>query len=156
MDLDIFSSKLYQLALVLKPHGINLVELLTSESSEALIRDSVTAKFVSTTAFQIIFTDILVKDLELTPEVIVGHSFGEILAAYAQGYISAEEAVLISYNRGMVLEQARKEIPIGLMAAVGLSANVATDMCPKYVFVACNIAPKLVTLSGWLEIVNIL
>lgn len=146
--IDIFSTKLRQLALVLKPHGVNLVDLLTSESSEDLIRDSVMAKFVSTTAFQVILTDILINDLEVTPEVIIGHSFGEIAAAYAQGYISAEEAVLISYHRGDLLEQARDKIPLGRMAAVGMSFSEASDRCPKNVFVACNNAPKLVTLSG--------
>lgn len=146
--IDIFSTKLRKLALVLKPHGVNLVDLLTNESSEELIRTSVMAKFVSTTAFQVILTDILINDLEVTPEVIIGHSFGEIAAAYAQGYISAEEAVLISYHRGDLLEQARDKIPLGKMAAVGMSFIEASDRCPKNVFVACNNAPKLVTLSG--------
>ncbi len=153
-----FAVRLHQLAGVLKPHGINLVDLLTVENSAE--NSSLTAKFVSTTAFQVLLTDLLTTQLELVPEAIVGHSFGEIAAAYAQGYLTAEEALLVAFHRGQVLEQARAEIPVGLMAAVGLSAAEVTARLPEKdkakkggarkggVFVACNNAPKLVTVSG--------
>ena len=55
----------------------------------------------------------------LTPDAVVGHSSGEIAAAYAIGSISMRDAIVISYYRGLVLGKASHE-PAGAMCAVGL------------------------------------
>ncbi|KAH7949721.1 hypothetical protein HPB49_014556 [Dermacentor silvarum] len=52
----------------------------------------------------------------LRPDGIVGHSLGEIAGAYADGGLSAEQAVLCGYWRGRCTDVGN--LPRGLMAAV--------------------------------------
>ncbi|KAI1734298.1 KR domain-containing protein [Xylaria scruposa] len=95
----------------------------------------------------------LVKLLEswgIRPAVTVGHSSGEIAAAYAAGLISADEGIVAAYYRGQVAKDVHTS---GAMMAVGLSAETvetyltATGVVGKVV-VACYNSPLLVTLSG--------
>ncbi|KAF5575127.1 polyketide synthase [Fusarium pseudocircinatum] len=53
------------------------------------------------TAIQLALVNRLSR-LGLSPSAIVGHSSGEIAAAYAAGHISMEEAIIIAYYRGLV------------------------------------------------------
>ncbi len=54
---------------------------------------------------------------EIYPDVVIGHSSGEIAAAYAVGALSLREAMTIAYYRGL----ATKDLPsTGGMAAIGL------------------------------------
>ena len=55
--------------------------------------------------------------MDIHPEGIVGHSVGELGCAYADGSLTAEEAVLAAYWRGRCISEAT--LPAGKMAAVG-------------------------------------
>lgn len=82
------------------------------------------------------------------PTVTVGHSSGEIGAAFAAGLISATQAIIIAYYRGKVVCEIDDN---GAMIAVGLGAEMIQpyleDMGSK-VTVACHNSPTSVTLSG--------
>lgn len=84
----------------------------------------------------------------IRPVVTVGHSSGEIAAAFAAGLISATEAIMVAYYRGKVV---RDVITDGAMIAVGLGAE---DVEPHLqdvsnrVVIACHNSPSSVTLSG--------
>ncbi|PNP47749.1 hypothetical protein THARTR1_10434 [Trichoderma harzianum] len=85
--------------------------------------------------------------------VVLGHSSGEIGAAYATGMISAEEAIRIAYYRGVHASLARGSTgKPGAMMAVGLSYDEASDFVeqnfPGRNDVAASNAPASVTLSG--------
>jgi fatty acid synthase len=95
---------------------------------------------------QIALVEVLHK-LDITPDGIIGHSFGEIACAYADGCLTTEEAVLTSYWRGVITESDEK-IPKGIMAAVGLSCEETKKMCPKGVHVVCDNSKDSVTISG--------
>ena len=99
------------------------------------------------TALQIALVDLLLL-WNVKPVAAVGHSSGEIAAAYATGAHSAAEAIIVAYYRGKVL--ATHKTP-GLMLAVGLGPNqVSTYLEPtqgKVVIAAVN-SPSSVTLSG--------
>ena len=71
------------------------------------------------TAVQIALTDLL-RSWKVQPIATVGHSSGEIAAAYAAGVHTAAEAIVIAYHRGRAVSQSRRE---GLMLAVGLGAD---------------------------------
>lgn len=58
------------------------------------------------------------QDEHITSLFVAGHSLGEIGCAYADGCLTAEEAILMSYCRGYV-SFITKFIK-GKMAAVGL------------------------------------
>ena len=100
------------------------------------------------TAIQVAIID-LFGSWGIEPAVTVGHSSGEIAAAYAAGRISAPEAILAAYFRGSAVTQVA---PVGTMLAVGLGANEVEDYIPEEVAegvsIACENSPSSVTLSG--------
>ncbi|KAJ5971601.1 PKS-NRPS protein [Penicillium vulpinum] len=104
------------------------------------------------TAVQIILVDLL-KIAGVTFNVVIGHSSGEIGAAYAAGMITAEDAIRIAYYRGVHAKLARgADGEKGAMMAAGMSYEDACDFCEQYfpgrLDVAASNAPGSVTLSG--------
>ena len=91
---------------------------------------------------------------------VVGHSSGEIGAAYAAGVITAEEAMKIAYYRGKYAKLAEgKHGAKGGMLAVGMGFNEAKEFCDQVAFksrlgVAASNSPTSVTLSGDLDAVQ--
>jgi fatty acid synthase len=144
MPIDIFANKIEECAQILKPYNIDLKDLLLSDDKNSM--STMTNKFIATTSMQIALVEVLHK-LDIKPDGIIGHSFGEIACAYADGCLTTEEAVLTSYMRGFITE-GDKEIPKGLMAVVGLSYNETKKLCPKDVYVVCDNSKDLVTISG--------
>lgn len=84
----------------------------------------------------------------IRPVVTVGHSSGEIAAAYAAGLISAKDAIIAAYYRGKVTRDVQTS---GAMMAVGLGAEAVKPYLEEVqgkVVVACHNSPSGVTLSG--------
>jgi acyl transferase domain-containing protein len=96
------------------------------------------------TAVQIALVNLL-RSWGISPAAVVGHSSGEMAAAYAAGAITAEEAIIIAYYRGQVT---RKVTSRGGMAAVGLGREEVTPYLTKGVVIACENSGSSVTLSG--------
>ncbi|KAF4438150.1 putative polyketide synthase [Fusarium austroafricanum] len=96
------------------------------------------------TAVQIALVDTLVS-LGIKPAAIVGHSSGEIAAAYAAGGLTAEEAITAAFLRGFIT---KSETQSGGMAAVGLGRQAAEEHLVPGVVIACDNAPNSVTISG--------
>ena len=101
------------------------------------------------TAVQIALVDLL-RDWEILPSSLIGHSSGEIAAVYAAGHISSFYAIAIAYARGRVVSSAS---PDGAMAAVGMGSDEAQEFlrsqnAAQQVCVACINSPENVTLSG--------
>ncbi|KAG5950724.1 Type I Iterative PKS [Claviceps sorghi] len=97
------------------------------------------------TAVQIGLVD-LFKSLGVEPYAVVGHSSGEVAAAYAAGVLSAKEAIIIAWQRGLAAKQQSRP---GAMAAIGLSREDAERfLSPPHVVVACENSPRSVTISG--------
>ncbi|RYP79109.1 hypothetical protein DL771_000087 [Monosporascus sp. 5C6A] len=83
--------------------------------------------------------------LGITPGAVVGHSSGEIAAAYAAGYITLEFAIAAAYYRGFVVKAGSAA---GAMAAIGLGADQLRDILREGVTLACENSPESTTLSG--------
>jgi acyl transferase domain-containing protein len=81
----------------------------------------------------------------IRPAAVVGHSSGEISAAYACGAISMTDAILIAYYRGRAMTEVRQN---GGMAAIGLGSDALSEFLRDGVVVACDNSPESVTLSG--------
>ncbi|CEJ86639.1 hypothetical protein VHEMI04162 [[Torrubiella] hemipterigena] len=96
------------------------------------------------TAVQIALLD-LFASLGVTPAAVVGHSSGEIAAAYAAGGLTAYEAIVAAFLRGATTKVQTQQ---GGMAAVGLGWEVAKKHIAPGVVIACDNAPNSVTLSG--------
>lgn len=107
----------------------------------------------ATTAVQVALVDLLMA-ANIKPQAVVGHSSGEIAAAYAAGYITRDDACLISFKRGQHATSLERLFPglKGRMMAVGLSAAEAQRCIGRLkrntVVVACENSPTSVTLSG--------
>ncbi|CAI7567668.1 unnamed protein product [Penicillium viridicatum] len=107
------------------------------------------------TAVQIALTDVL-KDWGVLPEMVTGHSSGEMGAAYAAGAIDARQAILASFFRGTTVSEDSLE---GSMAAVGLGKDQAEAIIEECalrgsVTVACANSPESTTVSGDTVAVN--
>ncbi|KAI0969040.1 hypothetical protein F4678DRAFT_440715, partial [Xylaria arbuscula] len=129
--------------------SFSMTEILlhSDEDSATRIHDADVAQPLCT-AIQIALVDLFAQ-WNITPEVSIGHSSGEIGAAYAAGLISAPEAILAAFCRGRAVAA---HSPSGSMLAVGLGAHeverylshfAAEDVC-----IACENSPNSVTLSG--------
>jgi acyl transferase domain-containing protein len=121
-----------------------ILEELLKDNESSRIQDAEFAQPLCT-AVQIALVDIL-QEWGVYPEAVIGHSSGEIAAAYAAGAICAEVAIAVSYLRGKALKESTGKR--GGMAAVGLSAEKARTHLLDGVTVACDNSPQSVTLSG--------
>ncbi|EXF79508.1 PKSN polyketide synthase for alternapyrone biosynthesis protein [Colletotrichum fioriniae PJ7] len=105
------------------------------------------------TVLQIALVDLL-REWGVRPRAVVGHSSGEICAAYAAGLLSRCNAVKIAYLRGICSAKVTDAVAprVGAMAAAGLSEEEAAKYIEQIssgsVVVACVNSPLSVTLSG--------
>lgn len=143
IQIDLFKQSIKKCAEALKPHGLNLEELIINGTDADY--ENVLNSFVSIASVQVALTDVL-KTLGLEPDGIVGHSVGEIGCAYADNTLTAEQAVLCAYSRGKAILESK--LPVGGMAAVGLSWEECKKRCPADVFPACHNSNDSVTISG--------
>uniref|UniRef100_A0A1B6DTB3 Fatty acid synthase n=1 Tax=Clastoptera arizonana TaxID=38151 RepID=A0A1B6DTB3_9HEMI len=143
MKLEVFEKAIQRCANAVRPYGVNLINLLTK--SEETTFDNVLNSFVSIAAVQVGLVDVLTS-LGVTPDGIVGHSVGEIGCAYADGTFTPEQAVLASYWRGHSILDCK--LPIGAMAAIGLSWEETKSRCPPEIIPACHNSADSVTVSG--------
>ena len=103
-----------------------------------------------TTAVQIALVDSLAA-LGIQPTAVVGHSSGEVAAAYAAGGLTAYEAMAVSSHRGMVT---RKQRRAGSMAAIGLGWVETSKYLLPGVTIACENSPTNVTISGDVDVLE--
>ncbi|KAK6541942.1 hypothetical protein TWF694_007715 [Orbilia ellipsospora] len=94
------------------------------------------------------------KSWGIKPNAVVGHSSGEIAAAYAAGILSLRDAIITAFYRGLFLNkspEAQSEGPKGAMCAIGLSQERANKVVRKYkgkIALAAINSPTSCTLSG--------
>ena len=107
------------------------------------------------TAIQILLVDLL-RLAGINFDAVVGHSSGEIAAAYAAGHLAARDAICIAYYRGMHVQKALSpngtEIK-GAMVAVGSSMTDIAELCEDEAFLgriafAASNSSSSVTVSG--------
>lgn len=131
-----------------------MADVASSRLSEAELSQPLT------TAIEIAVCDLL-SAASVHLDVVVGHSSGEIAAAYAAGVISAEDAIKIAYYRGLHVKvpRASGRDPAGGMMAIGITFEDAVAFCTQKAFfgrlvVAASNAPASVTLSGDYDAIN--
>lgn len=99
------------------------------------------------TAIQVALVDLLRSwSIEWTGSV--GHSSGEIAAAYAAGLLTSREAIVVAYCRGLAVASNKRS---GMMLAVGLGKDEIEPYLENFRFnvrVAATNSPESVTLSG--------
>ncbi|GAP92555.2 putative beta-ketoacyl synthase domain-containing protein [Rosellinia necatrix] len=102
------------------------------------------------TALQIALVDLL-RECGVTFSAVIGHSSGEIGAAYAAGVLDATDAIKIAFYRGYHCHRASDRE--GKMMAVGMAPEEAEMFCKQPQFldkisVAANNSSSSSTISG--------
>ncbi|KAL2816619.1 hypothetical protein BDW59DRAFT_166264 [Aspergillus cavernicola] len=131
------------------PPSWDLVDELRKPEGESGLNQAEFAQPLCT-AMQVALINLL-GILGISPSAVVGHSSGEIAAAYAAGAITVDEAIIIAYYRGRI---ALKSSRAGAMAALGMGRAEATLYLEDGVVVACDNSPNSVTLSGDKEVLE--
>ncbi|KAJ5872274.1 uncharacterized protein N7529_004627 [Penicillium soppii] len=127
-------------------------QLLAGKDTSRLAEAALSQPLCS--AVQIVLVDIL-RAAGVSFAAVVGHSSGEIGAAYAAGFLTAKDAIRIAYFRGVHAKLAgspNPHAPRGAMMAVGTSTDVARSICAerfegRLQLAAVN-SESSVTLSG--------
>ncbi|KFY44312.1 hypothetical protein V494_01542 [Pseudogymnoascus sp. VKM F-4513 (FW-928)] len=89
------------------------------------------------------------------PSAVVGHSSGEMAAAYSAGILSFRNTIIAAYYRGLYMSNgAPGTSPTGSMMAIGLSEQAAIEELKAFegrIAVAAINSPSNVTVSGDLD-----
>ncbi|TGO47720.1 hypothetical protein BOTNAR_0510g00040 [Botryotinia narcissicola] len=158
-----FTASMKRAAACIKTCGSSwdLLEELLKKPEESRMEDPRIAQPIST-AVQISLVDTL-KDLGVFPSAVIGHSSGEIAAAYCAEAISFEDAMTVAYHRGRLTGDLRKENKgkAGAMIAVGASAKTVKQSIDRLgaavssrIAIACFNSPESVTVSGDEDVIN--
>lgn len=113
------------------------------------------------TALQLALVELL-RSFSIIPVAVLGHSSGEIAAAYTTGALSFESACKVAYHRGRLAGQLAADTTVtprkpGAMMSVNLpeldvrpylSKVFGSTAAESHVHVACVNSPTNVTLSG--------
>lgn len=150
---SVFRSSMAFMDDVLRGQGCQwrLAEELSRSAKESRVGEAEIAQ-PCTTAIQVALVDLL-ESFSIRPARVIGHSSGEISAAYAAGALTRENAILAAYHRGLSSRKAKKlaDVP-GTMMAVSLSEAEARQHIKKLTsgkaVVACVNSPSSQTISG--------
>lgn len=106
------------------------------------------------TVVQVALVDLL-RFWKISPTATIGHSSGEIAAAYAASLLTHQDAIKLAYVRGISSAAISKQ---GAMMAAGLSQGDAQmyleKVAPGSAVVACINSPSSVTLSGDVDAID--
>ncbi|KAI9689480.1 MAG: Type I Iterative PKS [Bathelium mastoideum] len=130
----------------------NAVEELTKTPNPNIDRPEYSQPLC--TVVQVALVDVL-SFWKISPTATIGHSSGEIAAAYAASLLTHHDAIKLAYVRGLCSAAVSKQ---GAMMAVGLPQDDAQTYLEKVphgsAVVACINSPSSVTLSGDVDAIN--
>lgn len=96
----------------------------------------------------------------VSPQSVIGHSSGEIAAAYAAGFLTRADAIIAAYYRGRAAVNRQKDSAKNVgMLAVGLGGDKVQSYLEPHAgsaWVACYNSPGSVTISGKTEALGVL
>ncbi|CAZ94457.1 Type I polyketide synthase [Zobellia galactanivorans] len=125
--------------------GWSMLEELLKEKEDSRIKET---QFAQPANFflQAALTE-LWASYGITPDAVLGHSVGEVTAAYVSGALRLKDCLIVSYHRSRIQQKAAGK---GSMLAVGLPENEINQYIEAYgdVSVAAINSPSTVTLAG--------
>ena len=141
LDDPVFSAAVEECEPYYVKQGWSLREALRSDST-SVEKTSVVQPMIF--ALQVGLTRML-QAWGVEPTVVIGHSVGEIAAAWASGALDLEDAIHLIFHRGSIME---RESSKGRMLSVSASANEISHYLPADICVAAVNSPGTVVLSG--------
>jgi amino acid adenylation domain-containing protein len=136
---------------MLKPHlGLDLCCVLypsqeeTELASQQLNQTAIAQPAIFTIEYAL---SQLLMSWGIHPQVMIGHSIGEYIAAHLAGVFSLKEALALVAARGQLMQQ----MPPGSMLAVSLAAEEVQPLLSEECAIAAINAPSLCVVSGTME-----
>ncbi|TWU76947.1 t1pks [Metarhizium rileyi] len=127
----------------------SIVAELNKTKETTLLGETLYSKTICT-ALQLAIID-LIKCWGIQPSAVVGHSSGEMGAAYAAGILSFESALIAAYYRGRYMSANSVDGVPGGMMAVGLPENKCLEELKPYagrITIAAVNSPSTMTVYG--------
>ena len=133
--------------------GFDITSIMFEGSAEDLKQTKVTQPAV------FLHSVILAKTLtDFKPEMVAGHSLGEISALVANETLDFESGLKLVYKRALAMQAACEANPSTLAAILGLEDEVVEKACAEIdgIVVAANYnCPGQLVISGEIEAVNL-
>jgi acyl transferase domain-containing protein/NADPH:quinone reductase-like Zn-dependent oxidoreductase/SAM-dependent methyltransferase/acyl carrier protein len=142
------------LAMFPQPVSWKIADVLSGNCEKDLVQTPAVSQTVCT-ALQIGLVDLLAS-WSIRPAGVVGHSSGEMAAAYAAGRVTAAEAITAAYYRGYMVSFNKQN---GAMLAVGVGLDQGAEYIreaglEEKVRIAAINSPDSITMSGDAEAVE--
>jgi len=75
--------------------------------------------------------ELLLQEIDIKPQYLLGHSLGEFSALATSGAISTLDAVKLVHKRGNLMKDACADIDAGMMAVIGVSSKKVDEICEE-------------------------
>lgn len=133
--------------------GFRITDIMFEGTADQLKETKVTQPAV------FLHSVILAKTLgaDFKPDMVAGHSLGELSALVAAGALSFEDGLQLVYKRALAMQQACEIQPSTMAAVLGLEDALVEATCAEIdgVVVAANYnCPGQLVISGEVEAVN--
>ncbi len=133
--------------------GFRITDIMFSGTDEELKETKVTQPAI------FLHSVILAKVLgnEFKPEMVAGHSLGELSALVANGVLNFEDGLKLVSQRALAMQKACEAVPSTMAAILGLEDEVVEKICAEIngVVVAANYnCPGQLVISGEINAVN--
>ena len=133
--------------------GFSITDIMFEGTAEQLKETKVTQPAV------FLHSVILAKVLgdAFQPEMVAGHSLGELSALVANGVLSFEDGLRLVSKRALAMQKACEIQPSTMAAVLGLDDNIVEDTCAEIdgVVVAANYnCPGQLVISGEVDAVK--
>ena len=129
--------------------GFKISEIMFGGTDEELRQTKVTqpAVFIHSVAAAVALGD------EFQPDMVAGHSLGELSALVASGAIDFEAGLRLVYARALAMQAACEAVPSTMAAVLGLPDEVVEQVCSgiEGVVAANYNCPGQVVISGTIE-----
>ena len=147
-DEPIFREVIERCELALRPHTdwSLIAQLAATDTAESRLNE---VDVIQPALFAVqVALAALWRSWGIEPDAVVGHSMGEVAAAYVSGALSLEDAALIICTRSKLV---KRTVGQGAMASVELSIEDARNAIAGYedrVSIAVSTSPTSTVLSG--------
>jgi [acyl-carrier-protein] S-malonyltransferase len=133
--------------------GFRITDIMFGGSDEELKQTKVTQPAV------FLHSVILAKSLgnDFKPEMVAGHSLGELSALVASGALNFEDGLKLVSKRALAMQKACEAEPSGMAAIIGLEDHVVEEVCAAVdgIVVAANYnCPGQLVISGAVDAVK--
>ncbi|MFT5970955.1 MAG: [acyl-carrier-protein] S-malonyltransferase, partial [Flavobacteriales bacterium] len=133
--------------------GYNITDIMFAGTDEALKQTKVTQPAI------FLHSVILAKVLgdEFKPEMVAGHSLGELSALVANNTLTFEDGLRLVYARALAMQKACEAQESTMAAVLGLEDEVVENICKETagIVVAANYnCPGQLVISGEIEAID--